>query len=199
MDSVDLGVLVFLVVLLLLIVWAVQTYNKLIRLQNRADQLWASVDVQLKRRHDLIPNLVNALEGYATHERGTLDEIVQARSQAIAASTPVDQTKAENVLTGALGRLFSDVEHYPNLKAEGDFQRLEQELAALEQTIAMSRDAYNITVQAYNNAVETVPSNFVASLAGFAEREYLAVADEDRATPAVDVGLPPVPGTAPVS
>src|SRR5438477_8121693 len=133
-----LRVLIFVGVLIALLVWGVATYTTLIRLRNRADALWAAIDVQLKRRHDLTPNLVHAVEGYATHERGTLDEVTDARNQAIEAKSAADRTKAENLLTGALSRLFANVERYPELRAEGDFQRLEQQLADLERVIAMS-------------------------------------------------------------
>ena len=192
MDSLGWSLLIFAGSIVAILVWGAITYNKLVRLRNRADQLWAAIDVQLKRRHDLIPNLVNALEGYTKHERGTLDEVVEARSEAIAASTPGDQTRAENALTGALGRLFANVENYPDLKAEGDFRRLEQQLAELERAIAMSRDAYNITVQAYNNVVQTIPSSVVAWFTSFPAREYLAAAETERQAPVVDVDVPPL-------
>ena len=193
MNAALLSVLIFFGFLIALLLWGVATYNKLIRLRNRADALWAAIDVQLKRRHDLIPNLVHAVEGYATHERGTLDEVTEARTQAMDAETVADQTKAENLLTGALSRLFANVERYPELKAEGDFQRLEQQLADLERVIAMSRDAYNLTVQAYNNNVMTVPTNIVAWFANFEKLEYLVAADAERTAPEVDVELPAVP------
>jgi LemA protein len=192
-DAALLSVLIFFGVLLALLLWGIATYNKLIRLRNRAEALWAAIDVQLKRRHDLIPNLVHALEGYATHERGTLDEVTDARTQAMEAKSVADQAKAENMLTGALSRLFANVEQYPQLRAEGDFQRLEQQLADLERVIAMSRDAYNLTVQAYNNNVMTVPTNVVAWFMSFEKLEYLVAADAERAAPEVDVELPGVP------
>ena len=193
MDAALVSVLIFFGVLVALLLWGIATYNKLIRLRNRAEALWAAIDVQLKRRHDLIPNLVHAVEGYVTHERGTLDEVTDARTQAMAAKSVADQAKAENMLTGALSRLFANVEQYPQLKAEGDFQRLEQELADLERVIAMSRDAYNITVQAYNNNVMTVPTNVVAWFMSFEKLEYLVAADAERSVPEVEVELPAVP------
>src|SRR5713101_7430902 len=115
----------FLAAIVVFALWLAVNYNKLVRLRNRADSLWAVIDVQLKRRHDLIPNLVAVVSGYATHERGTLDEVTLARNQAMAATNTAEQTQAENVLTGALGRLFANVERYPDLKAEASFQRLE--------------------------------------------------------------------------
>jgi len=194
-DAALLSVLIFFGVLVALLLWGVVTYNKLIRMRNRADALWAAIDVQLKRRHDLIPNLVHAVEGYATHERGTLDEVTDARTQAMQAKSVADQAKAENLLTGALSRLLANVEQYPQLKAEGDFQRLEQQLADLERVIAMSRDAYNLTVQAYNNNVMTIPTKVVAWFMSFEKLEYLVAADAERIVPEVDVELPAVPSS----
>src|SRR5205807_9170252 len=165
-DPLLISFFLFLAAIVVFALWLAVNYNKLVRLRNRADRLWADIDVQLKRRHDLIPNLVEVVSGYATHERGTLDEVSLARNQAVAATTPSEQAQAENVLTGALSKLFANVERYPDLKAEGDFQRLEQELEQIEQVIAMSRQAYNLTVQAYNNVVDTFPSNIAARFVG---------------------------------
>jgi LemA protein len=173
--------------------WTGSVYNKLVRLRNRADALWADIDVQLKRRHDLIPNLVAVVSGYAKHERGTLDEVTLARNQAIAATNAAEQTQAENVLTGALGRLFANVERYPDLKAETSFRQLQEELAQLEKVISMSRQAYNLTVQAYNNTVDTVPSAYVAWFTSFGDRPYLTAAESDRAVPEVDMQMPAAP------
>jgi LemA protein len=173
--------------------WTASVYNKLVRLRNRADALWADIDVQLKRRHDLIPNLVAVVSAYSTHERGTLDEVTLARNQAMAATTTAEQTQAENVLTGALGRLFANAEQYPDLKAEASFQSLQEELAQLEKVISMSRQAYNLTVQAYNNTVDTLPNAYVAWLTSFAHRPYLTAAESDRAVPDVDLQMPPAP------
>ena len=180
----------FLAALVAFALWLAVNYNKLVRLRNRADALWADIDVQLKRRHDLIPNLVEVVSGYATHERGTLDEVTLARNRAVAATSPDQQAEAENVLTGALSRLFANVERYPDLKAEGDFQRLETQLADLENVIAMSRQAYNLTVQAYNNAVQTFPTNIVASFSGFADRPYPTAEESDRSLPEINLDIP---------
>jgi len=180
----------FLAALVAFALWLAVNYNKLVRLRNRADALWADIDVQLKRRHDLIPNLVEVVSGYATHERGTLDEVTLARNRAVAATSPDQQAEAENVLTGALSRLFANVERYPDLRAEGDFQRLETQLADLENVIAMSRQAYNLTVQAYNNAVQTFPTNIVASFSGFADRPYLTAEESDRSRPEINLDIP---------
>jgi LemA protein len=123
-----------------------------------------------------------------------LDEVTHARTQAMAATTTAEQTQAENVLTGALGRLFANVERYPDLKAEASFQRLEEELAQLEKVISMSRQAYNLTVQAYNNMVDTLPNAYVAWLTSFEDRPYLTAAESDRDVPAVDMQMPAAPG-----
>ena len=159
-------IIVVLVVIGAIALFFIATYNRLVTLRQRVREAWADIDVQLKRRHDLVPNLVEVVSGYATHERGTLNEVATARNQAVAATSPTDQAQAENVLTGALGKLFANVERYPALKAEGDFQRLESQLAEIEQTIAMSRQAYNLTVQSFNNAVDTFPTNYYVDRTG---------------------------------
>lgn len=182
--------------LVLVLLWFAKTYNKLIRLRNRAAALWADVDVQLKRRHDLVPNLVHVVEGYATHERGTLDEVTQARSRAVAARAAADQMSAEGALTSSLGRLFADVESYPDLKAEPAFQELQQQLEEVETTIAQARGAYNLTVQAYNNGIQTVPGNLVAWFATLNELEYLGAGDDDRDVPSAALQIPPAPASA---
>jgi LemA protein len=192
-DPLTISFFALLAFLALAALWTGSVYNKLVRLRNRADALWADIDVQLKRRHDLIPNLVAVVSGYATHERGTLDEVTLARNQAIAATNAAEQTQAENVLTGALGRLFANVERYPDLKAETSFRRLQEELAQLEKVISMSRQAYNLTVQAYNNTVDTVPSAYVAWFTSFGDRPYLTAAESDRAVPEVDMQMPAAP------
>jgi LemA protein len=192
-DPLAISMLIFLGGLLVIALWLAATYNKLVRLRNRADALWADIDVQLKRRHDLIPNLVEVVSGYATHERGTLDEVSLARNQAVAATSPGEQAQAENVLTGALSKLFANVERYPDLKAEGDFQRLESQLAQIEQVIAMSRQSYNLTVQAFNNAVDTFPTNIAAWFSGFEDRSYLTAEESDRSVPHVDLDVPASP------
>jgi LemA protein len=192
-DPLTIAFFILLAALALGVFWIGRVYNRLVRLRNRADALWADIDVQLKRRHDLIPNLVSVVSGYARHERGTLDEVTLARNQAMTATGPGEQTQAENVLTGALGRLFANVESYPDLKAEAEFQRLQEELAQLERVISMSRQAYNLTVQAYNNVVDTVPTALVAWFSSFEDRPYLTAAESDRAVPEVDMHVPPAP------
>jgi LemA protein len=192
MDALDLAVWVFLGALAAVVLWAVVTYNKLVRLRNRADAVWADIEVQLKRRHDLVPNLVETVEAYAVHERGTLDEVTQARRQAVDASSADDATRAENVLSGALGRLLATAEDYPELAAEERFQDLHEDLRRLEDVIALARQAYNLSVQAYNNAVQTVPTTVVAWISSFPSREFLTATASEREVPETDFDLPPV-------
>jgi LemA protein len=181
---------VLLAAVVLAFLWFAKTYNRLVRLRNRAQAMWAEIDVQLKRRHDLVPNLVHVVEGYATHERTTLDEVTSARNQAIASRQTPDQAKAENLLTASLGRLFADAENYPDLKAEPAFKELQDQLEEIETTIAQARGAYNMTVQAFNNGIMTVPGNLVAWFASFGELEYLGAEDDDRAVPSAAIDLP---------
>lgn len=171
------------VVLLLLVV--VTMYNRLVRLRNRAQNSWAQVDVQLRRRYDLIPNLVEAVKGYAAHERSTFDEVTQARTAAQQAQTVEEQAKAENVLTAAIGRLFAVAEAYPQLRATENFQQLQAQLAEVEQNIAIARQVYNDTVLTYDNALQTVPTNIVAGLFSFSPRAYFETEGATREAPSV--------------
>src|SRR5215831_12641509 len=158
-------------------------YNGLVQKRNRAENAWAQVDVQLKRRHDLIPNLVETVKGYAEHERGTFDEVTAARTAAQQA-----QAAAENVLTQALGRLFAVAENYPQLRATENFQQLQAQLSETEQNIAIARQVYNDTVLTYDNALETVPTSIIAGIFNFRPREYFQADEGDRATPQVSFG-----------
>ena len=163
-------VIVLVVLVLIVALAAVVIYNRLVRLRNRAENSWAQVDVQLRRRYDLIPNLVEAVKGYAAHERGTFDEVTQARTAAQQAKGVAQQAEAENVLTAAIGRLFAVAEAYPQLRATENFQQLQAQLAETEQKIAVSRQVYNDAVLTYDNALETVPTNIVAGLFNFSPR-----------------------------
>jgi LemA protein len=189
MDSVDLAAWLFLGLLVAVVLWAIVTYNKLVRLRNRVDAVWADIDVQLKKRHDLVPNLVEVVEAYARHERETFEEVTAARSKAVAAETPEDQVHAENALSGALARLLATAEAYPDLEAEERFQDLHEDLVRLEDVIALTRQAYNLSVQAYNNNVQTVPTNIVAWIASFPAREFLSAPASDRDVPEVALAL----------
>jgi LemA protein len=162
-----------LVLLLALIVVAL--YNRLVRLRNRAENAWAQVDVQLRRRYDLIPNLVETVKGYASHERGTFEEVTRARTAAQQAQTVQEQAQAENLLTQAIGKLFAVAEAYPELRATENFQQLQAQLEETESKIAVSRQVYNDAVLTYDTALETVPTNIVAGMFNFEERQYFEV------------------------
>ncbi len=167
-----LWVLIAVAVLVLLALAVIVLYNRLVRLRNRVANAWAQVDVQLRRRYDLIPNLVETVKGYASHERATFEEVTQARTRAQEARTVEEQAQAENVLTAAIGRLFAVAEAYPELRATENFQQLQAELAETEDKIRVARQVYNDTVLSYDNARQTVPTNLVAGLFGFEPRPY---------------------------
>ena len=177
--------IVLIAVLLLLALAVVVLYNRLVRLRNRTENSWAQVDVQLRRRYDLIPNLVETVKGYASHERATFDEVTQARTAAQQAQGVEEQAKAENVLTAALGRLFAVAEAYPELRATENFQQLQAQLAEVEQNIVISRQVYNDAVLSYENALETVPTNIVAGMFNFRPRAYFETEDVTREAPSV--------------
>jgi LemA protein len=160
-------------------------YNRLVRLRNRVDNAWSQVDVQLRRRYDLIPNLVETVRGYASHERATFEEVTAARTRAQAAQSVEEQAGAENVLTAALGRLFAVAEAYPELRASENFQRLQDDLTETERTIAVARQVYNDTVLTYNNAIQTIPANIVAGAFGFHVKPFFEVEEPVREAPQV--------------
>ncbi|RIV41585.1 LemA family protein [Micromonospora radicis] len=163
---------------------ALVAYNRLVRRRNQVLASWAQIDVQLKRRYDLVPNLVETVRGYASHERATLDAVAAARSTAIAAAgTPgaADRADAENVLTHALGRLFALAEAYPELKANQNFAALQGELARTEDKIAYARQFYNSAVQTFNTSVQTIPTNLIAGIAGFRPMDFFQAVDGERA------------------
>jgi LemA protein len=170
--------LIVLAVIVVLVLWAITIYNGLVGMRQRVNQAFADIDVQLRQRHDLIPNLVETVKGYAAHERGTLDEVVKARNAAVAAQGPAQQAAAENVLSGALRQLFALSEAYPDLKANANFQQLQAELADLENKIAASRRFFNNAVQEYNTAMQRFPAALFASGLGFAPKEFFDLGDE---------------------
>jgi len=171
------------IVVILLIVFMV-SYNGLVRSRNRIDNAFSQIDVQLKRRHDLIPNLVETVKGYAAHERATLEAVVAARQGAVDAqrggAAPGELAQKENVLTQTLGRLFALAEAYPDLKANQNFLQLQSELVSTEDKIAYARQFFNSAVQSYNNAVQTLPANLVAGVAGFRAREFYQASGDER-------------------
>ncbi|MEP6909920.1 MAG: LemA family protein [Actinomycetota bacterium] len=176
-------VIAVLVVVGLLVV--IGMYNRLVRLRNRTENSWSQVDVQLRRRHDLIPNLVESVKGYAAHEQGTFEEVTKARTAAQQTQGIEEQAKAENILTAALGRLFAVAEAYPQLRATENFQQLQAQLADVEQNLVVARQVYNDTVLTYDNTLETVPTNIVAGLFNFAPRAYFETESATRDAPAV--------------
>ena len=182
-------VIVILVVLVLLALAAIWFYNNLVRLRNHVDNAWAQIEVQLKRRWDLIPNLVETVKGYAAHERGTFEAVTNARTAAQAARTPAESAQAEGLLGQALGRLFAVAEAYPQLQADENFRQLQSELAETENRIAVSRQVYNDTVLTYHNAIQTFPGVLLAGPFGFTQREFFEVEEEaQREPPRVDFG-----------
>jgi LemA protein len=175
-------VLVVAVVLLLLLALA---FNHLVRLRNETQAGWSNIDVQLKRRNDLIPNLVEAVKGYAAHERGLFDEITTARAAVQGASGPAATAAASDALTAGVGRLFAVAENYPQLRATENFQQLQSELTDTEDKIAAARRYYNSVVQTYNTAIQSFPAVLYAGMLGFQARQFFAAQDSDRATPQV--------------
>jgi LemA protein len=170
-----LWVIVLIAIVVVLIAIVVAIYNKLVRLRNRSENAWAQVDVQLRRRYDLIPNLVETVKGYAAHERETFEEVTKARTAAQQAQSVPQQAQAENLLTQAIGKLFAVAEAYPQLRATENFQQLQAQLAETEQKIAIARQVYNDAVLTYDNALETIPTNIVAGIFNFKPREYFEV------------------------
>jgi len=172
-------VLWFALVLLLLLVgivgWVVAGYNRLVRSRVRIDEAWAQIDTQLQRRHDLIPNLVNTVKGYAAHERETFEEVTAARAKAISVQGPAELAEAENGLTQALGKLLAITENYPELKADQNFRQLQEELAHTENMVAGSRGHYNASVREYDTARKVFPTSVIAGMFNFEDREYFEV------------------------
>jgi LemA protein len=181
-------------VLLLLVFWAVGMYNGLIKLRNLVQEAWRQIDVELKRRHDLIPNLVETVKGYAGHERGTLESVMQARSAAMSGGQgPAAAAQSEGLLGQALGRLMAVAEAYPDLKANSSFLALQQELASTEDRIASGRRYYNANVRELNTKVESVPSNFVAGMFNIGREEYFELEGVEREVPSVSFGAAAAP------
>ncbi len=192
-------VIVIVAVVVLLGLVLVGMFNKLVRLRNRCENAWAQVDVQLRKRYDLIPNLVETVKGYAAHERQTFEEVTAARTAAQQAQGVAQQAEAENALTAAIGRLFAVAEAYPQLRATENFQQLQGQLTQIEQQIAVSRQVYNDTVLTYDNALETVPTNVIAGMFNFRAREYFHTEEVTREAPRVQFTQPgqPEPQPAP--
>jgi LemA protein len=175
--------IVILVLFAVAAVLLIVLYNRFVRLRNRVDNAWAQIEVQLKRRWDLIPNLVETVKGYAAHERETFENVTQARAAAQQAKTPAESAQAEGILGQALGRLFAVAEAYPDLQADENFRQLQSELSETENRIAVSRQVYNDTVLTFNNAIQTVPGVFFAGFFGFEKREFFDVEDDAQREP----------------
>lgn len=172
--------MILIIVGILIVFWAISVYNKLIALRNRVKDQWAQIDVQLKRRFDLIPNLVETVKGYTKHESETLEAVIKARNTYVSATLPEDQMKADGELTKAISKLFALTESYPELKANTNFQALQQELTETESKIASARQFYNDTVMVYNNKVAMVPSNIIAGLFKFEKEAFFEANETER-------------------
>jgi LemA protein len=174
------AVWIVLAILVLLVLYVIVSYNNLVRVRNRTDDAWSQIDVQLRRRYDLIPNLVETVKGYAAHERQTFEAVTQARTQGMNAQGVAAQAQAENMLTGALKSLFAVAEAYPELKANQNFLALQEELTGTEGRISYARQFYNDTVLKLNTKVQTLPTNILAGMFGFKSREYFEADDTSR-------------------
>jgi len=178
-----------LLIILVAIIGSIALYNSLVRLRNQVESAWRQIDVQLRRRHDLIPNLVEAVKGYMQFERETLTRVVEARAKAISAPDQASRVAAENQLTAGLGRLLAVMENYPQLKADENVLKLQEELTTTENQISFARQAYNDMVMQLNTRVESFPANLIAGSFGFKTAEYFKGAPEDEAVPKVDLSL----------
>jgi len=181
--------MVFLIIVVAIVGLAIIAYNRLVSLRNQVDNSWRQIDVQLKRRHDLIPNLVEAVKGYMQFERDTLTQVVEARAKAISAPDQASRMAAENQITTGLGRLLAVFENYPQLKADENVLKLQEELTTTENQIAYARQAYNDVVLELNTRIQTFPTNLIASNFGFKPAEYFKGAPEEQTVPKVDLSM----------
>lgn len=177
--------LVLLIVIIVLAVGVILMYNGLIRLKNRVDEAWSDIDVQLKRRHDLIPNLINTVKGYAAHEKEVFEKVTQARTAAMGAGTAEAKGQAENMLSGALKSLFAVAEAYPDLKANQNFLELQRELTDTEDKIQASRRFYNGNVRDFNTRIQVFPTNILAGMMGFTKRDFFEAEEGEKVLPEV--------------
>ena len=185
------AVIIIVAIVVVLILFLVGIYNGMVRARNRVDEAWSGIDVQLKRRHDLIPNLVESVKGYAAHEAGVFEAVTQARAAAMGAQGPAEAAKAEGALSSALGRLFAVAEAYPQLRATENFQQLQNELSNTEDQIAAARRIYNGNVQSYNTMIQVFPNSVIAGMGHFAAREFFEITDAgDREPVTVDFSAP---------
>ena len=173
----------------ILAVWIIATYNKLVTERKKVQNSWSQIDVQLKRRSDLIPNLVNSVRGYMKHESGTLERVMEARNKAVNAGSPNQRMEAEGELSGVLGRLFAVMENYPDLKANQNVMSLQNELTQTEDKIAYSRQFYNDITMKYNTAIEVFPGNIIANLFGFESFEFFQIPESEKNAPTVNLEM----------
>ena len=172
--------IIVLVVLVVLVIGVIGIYNGLIKLKNRVDEAWSDIDVQLKRRHDLIPNLINTVKGYAEHEKEVFEKVTEARTAAMGAQTPAEKENAENMLSGTLKSLFAVAENYPDLKANQNFLELQRELTDTEDKIQAARRFYNGNVRDFNTKIQVFPTNVFAGMLNFTSREFFAAEEGDK-------------------
>ncbi len=177
--------IVIAIIVVIIILWFIATYNKLVGLRNKKDDQWSQIEVQLKRRADLIPNLVETVKGYAKHEKQTFEEVIKARNTYLEAKTPEEEMKASSGVSNALSRLFALAENYPELKANTNFLSLQNDLKDTEDKISYARQFYNDSVLTYNNKVEMVPSNIVANITGFKKGTFFEAEEKDKEAPKV--------------
>jgi LemA protein len=173
-------VIILLVILVVAVIWVIAMYNGLITLKNRVDEAWSDIDVQLKRRYDLIPNLVNTVKGYAAHEKEVFEKVTEARSRAMNAGTTADKVQAENALSGTLKSLFAVAENYPELKANQNFLQLQSELTDTEDKIMASRRFYNGNVRDFNTKIQVFPTNLIAGMLHFTSREFFEAEESEK-------------------
>jgi LemA protein len=190
------GWLILLIILVVIAGSAMLAYNGLVSLRNQVQNAWRQIDVQLRRRHDLIPNLLEAVKGYMQFERDTLTQVVEARAKAVSAPDQASRMAAENQITAGLGRLLAVMENYPQLKADQNVLKLQEELTTTENQIAFSRQAYNDSVMQLNTRIESFPTNLIASNFGFKQAEYFQGAPEDQAVPKIDLSMSGAPPRA---
>ncbi|MFZ0247367.1 LemA family protein [Candidatus Binatus sp.] len=181
--------MVFLIILVAIVAWVVFAYNRLVSLRNQVDNSWRQIDVQLKRRHDLIPNLIEAVKGYMQFERDTLTQVVEARAKAVSAPDQASRMAAETQITAGLGKMLAVMENYPELKADENVLKLQEELTTTENQIAFARQAYNDVVLDLNTRIQIFPTNLIASNFGFKAAEYFKGAPEEQAVPKVDLSM----------
>jgi LemA protein len=185
MDPILIIGIIIIVIALVILLWFFSYYNRVIRSENRIDNAWAQIDVQLKRRADLIPNLMETVKGYMKHERGTLEAVTNARAAIMSAKAPQESINADNMLTGALKTLFAVAESYPDLKANQNFLQLQDELTHTEEKIAYARQHFNDSVLSFNNTIETFPGNIFANMMGKKERQMLQIPEASKEVPKV--------------